>query len=835
MQPVERLQQKNTTRNSLYAIYIEIFFGKESNMEEQTSIEEEAPQPVKEAPQVVEEAPQPVEEAPQPVKEAPQAVEEAPQPVEEAPQPVKEAPQAVEEAPQPVEEAPQPVEEAPQPVEEATQPLEEEAPQPIEEAAPQPVALPKPAELPKPEAVPPQPVEEVPQLEQKNITIAKSIKQFCENISDISGTAVNIQSMVFGNKNDNSATGVVFTRNPSDGKKSIFGEYLINAQGEDVVAGIRTPFPIESTDNAQSMQNLMPKQYNSLAKLCDNLEKHFSDMQDIEFTVEDGELFLLQTRSGKRSAAAAVQIAVDMVSEGIISKQNAIMSIDPESLNQLLHTTIDYTSNPQKIAKGLPASPGAGMGIAVFSPTQAEEMSVHHKVILVRNDTSPEDIKGMHVAQGIITARGGMTSHAAVVARGLGTPCVCGVNNIKVNENDQLFTTQDGLVIKQGDLITIDGSSGNIIKGQASLVEPNFSDAFKTILKWSDQEKRLKIRSNSETILDTNVALKFGADGIGLCRTEHMFFDDNKIPLIRQMIISPNNEKRQDAINKLRPMQAKDFRSLFKIMDGLPVNIRLLDPPLHEFLPASDDDKKSLAESLEISFGAVESRLQELHETNPMLGHRGCRLGVSHPEIYKMQIEAILDAIIEIKKESGQESYLELMIPLVSEVKELIFIKKYIQDIIAYKEQETGISFNIKLGTMIELPRSAILSDQIAQHVDYFSFGSNDLTQTTYGISRDDIGSFLPSYLEKGIFQNDPFAILDEEGVGELIKISSKKGRQANQKISLGVCGEHAGNPESIKFFDKVGLDYISCSPYRIPIARVAAAQSYIANQKGNK
>ncbi|HJK86339.1 MAG TPA: pyruvate, phosphate dikinase [Candidatus Megaira endosymbiont of Nemacystus decipiens] len=656
-----------------------------------------------------------------------------------------------------------------------------------------------------------------------------------ENITNISGTAVNIQSMVFGNRNNESATGVVFTRDPSTGNKSIFGEFLINAQGEDVVAGVRTPNPLQSSEK-NSMQQIMPQQYEHLLEMCRSLEKYFCDMQDIEFTIENGELFLLQTRSGKRSAAAAVKIAVDMAEEGVISKQDSIMSIETESLNQLLHTNIDHSStNNKKIAKGLPASPGAGMGIAVFSASEAEDMSLHHKVILVRNDTSPEDIKGMHVAEGIITARGGMTSHAAVVARGLGKPCVCGVSGIKINESERSFVTKDGVLVSHGDFITIDGSSGDIIKGKVNLIQPKFSEEFNTLLSWCDEEKKMDIRANAETPLDASMSLKFGAVGIGLCRTEHMFFDDKKISLIREMIIATSLEKRNSAIEKLKPMQVEDFKELFKTMSGLPINIRLLDPPLHEFLPTAEKDKEDLLENLQISIGMIEERLKELQESNPMLGHRGCRLGISHPEIYKMQVEAILDAVYEVKCETGDMSKLELMIPLISALPEILFIKDYVQKIINQKEKEYSIKFNIKLGTMIELPRSALISDKIAEHVDYFSFGSNDLTQTTYGISRDDIGSFLPNYLENNIFKDDPFSVLDEEGVGELIKISISKGKNKNPKLSFGVCGEHAGNPQSIRFFDSIGLGYISCSPYRIPIARVAAAQSNIINNSNKK
>ena len=657
------------------------------------------------------------------------------------------------------------------------------------------------------------------------------------NISDDIGTAVNVQSMVFGNKGDDSATGVIFTRFPTSGKKEIFGEFLVNAQGEDVVSGIRTPSPIiaNAAGDGSSMQEQMPKLYDELCSVCSKLEQYFQDMQDIEFTIEEGKLYILQTRNGKRAAASAVKIAVDMVEEGILSKQDALMRIDPESLNQLLHTAINYSANPKVIASGLPASPGATTGIVVFSPYDAEEMSTHHKVILVRNDTSPEDIKGMHVSAGMLTARGGMTSHAAVVARGMGTPCVCGINGLVVNERQKMFTTSTGHKIKQGDTITIDGSTGQIIIGDVQLIESNFSAEFETILKWADEEKHLNVRANAETALDASVAIRFGACGIGLCRTEHMFFDNDKIPLIREMIIASDDDQRMRSIERLKPLQIADFKSLFEIMKGKPVNIRLLDPPLHEFLPTKEKDKRLLAENLNISVSLIDHRLNALHELNPMLGHRGCRLGISYPEIYIMQVEAILEAMHALHSEQQIESSLELTIPLISEVKELECIKKYVVETINYMEVKYSTKFNIKLGTMIELPRAALTAGEIAKHVEYFSFGSNDLTQTTFGISRDDVGSFLPDYLEQKIFTYDPFIKLDESGVGELIDIAIKRGQKTKPNLTLGICGEHAGDPESIDFFHKVGMDYISCSPYRIPIARVAAARSKISLSREKK
>ena len=645
------------------------------------------------------------------------------------------------------------------------------------------------------------------------------------NIPDNWGTAVNVQSMVFGNMGDTSATGVVFSRNPAKGDEQIFGEFLINAQGEDVVSGIRTPIPIISNDLAiPSMQKLMPTLYHELQEICISLEQHFKDVQDIEFTIEKGKLYILQTRSAKRTTAAAIKIAVDMVGEDVLSKQEAIMRIVPESINQLLHATVDYSKELQAFAQGLPASPSAATGIVAFSPYDAEEMSHHHKVILVRNDTSPEDIKGMHVSNGILTARGGMTSHAAVVARGMGKPCVCGVNGLIVNEAEGLFKI-NGVTVKKGDEITIDGSSGKIFLGRTPLIQPNFSDEFKTLLSWADEIRTLSVRANAETPLDSTSALKFGAEGIGLCRTEHMFFDADKIPLVREMIIAPDYERRKKAIDKLLPLQIQDFKELFRILKGKPINIRLLDPPLHEFLPQAEEDKMILAANLNISAATIHTRLNALHEVNPMLGHRGCRLGITYPEIYQMQVQAISAAMRELKQEEAVATNLELMIPLISNVNELKEIKQIILE-----EFEGEIPFSI--GTMIELPRAALMARTIAGEVEFFSFGTNDLTQTTYGISRDDIASFLPDYIDKKIFEHDPFIQIDEEGVGELIKTSIERGKLGNPKLKLGVCGEHAGNPTSINFFHKIGIDYISCSPYRIPIARLAAAQAKIKSEQ---
>ncbi len=655
------------------------------------------------------------------------------------------------------------------------------------------------------------------------------------NISEqeVLGTAVNIQSMVFGNKGNNSATGVVFTRSPANGERKIFGEFLINAQGEDVVAGTRTPQPILAKEekDGTSMHELMPKAYEELLSICAKLESHYGDMQDIEFTIEEGKLYILQTRKGKRSAAAAVKIAVDMVNEGILTKEAALLRIEPESLNQLLHTGIDYSAKPEIIAQGLAASPGAATGIAVFSPYDAEELAHHHKVILVRNDTSPEDIKGMHVAKGIITARGGMTSHAAVVARGMGRPCVCGVKGLTVNEKEKYFITSSGKKIHQGEVITLDGSTGKIMVGTVNLIEPQFSPEFETILKWADSIKNLQVRANAETVIDASMAIKFGAVGIGLCRTEHMFFDAEKIPLVREMIIAQDYEHRMKAIAKLKPLQTADFKELFSILGNMPLNIRLLDPPLHEFLPTIDQDKENLARILEVSKSVIDHRLHVLHEINPMLGHRGCRLGITYPEIYSMQVEAILEAMWQVYSEQGLRSNLELMIPLISNFKELEIIKKLISKTINEIEKKYSHKFSIKIGTMIELPRAALTADKISPLVDYFSFGTNDLTQTTLGISRDDTGSFLGDYIEQKIFNHDPFITIDEEGVGFLVHTAIEKGKKTNNTLSFGVCGEHAGDPQSIDFFHKAGVDYISCSPFRVPIARVAAARSKIINQ----
>lgn len=651
-----------------------------------------------------------------------------------------------------------------------------------------------------------------------------------QNIPDHLGTAVNIQTMVFGNKGNSSGTGVVFSRNPSTGEKKLFGEYLINAQGEDIVSGVRTPCNIEPEETGPGMKQLMPKVYEDLQKNVEILETYYKEMQDIEFTIEDESLYILQTRFGKRTSAAAIKIAVDMVTEGVITKQEAIMKIDADSVNQLLHARINYDTAPVELAKGLPASPGAAMGIAVFSPYDAEELAHHHKVILVRNDTSPEDIRGMHVAAGILTVRGGMTSHAAVVARGLGKPCVCGTSGMLVDESEKYLKIGD-TIINQGEEITIDGTTGKVFAGTLVLVPPEMTPEFEIFMKWVDEVRSLKVRANAETALDANAAIKLGAEGIGLCRTEHMFFRADKIALIREMIVSPRQEQREEAIAKLLPIHKEDFKEIFRIMNGLPVNIRLLDPPLHEFLPQEEGEKHKLAQHLGLPRQIIENRLTALHEVNPMLGHRGCRLGITFPEIYMMQVEAIFTAIIELQSENIKID-LEIMLPLIGDVKELRELKKLIITVADKVKNIAERVINYSIGTMIELPRAALKADEIAHEADYFSFGTNDLTQTTFGISRDDIASFMPVYLDKNLLSDDPFVTIDQEGVGELIKIAVERGRKSNTALKLGVCGEHGGDPRSIDFFHIIGMDYVSCSPYRIPIARLAAAQAKIRNTK---
>ncbi len=645
------------------------------------------------------------------------------------------------------------------------------------------------------------------------------------------GTAVNVQSMVFGNMGNDCATGVVFTRNPSDGSNDIYGEYLINAQGEDVVAGTRTPQYItkkakrEAKVEALSMEESMPKVYLALHKILKKLEAHYKDMQDVEFTVENGKLWILQTRSGKRTAKSAVKIAADMVKEKLISKKQAILRIDPNSLDTLLHPTLDEKSSIEVIANGLPASPGAASGKVVFTSEEAERLNnMMQDVILVRVETSPEDIQGMNAAKGILTARGGMTSHAAVVARGMGRPCVSGSSEIDIDYEKKIFKTAS-LEIKEGDIITIDGSSGRIILGSVPTLKPEISGDFSKLMSWADNIRKLKIRTNAETPLDTKVARDFGAEGIGLCRTEHMFFDEERILLVREMILSKNQEDRAKALDKLLPHQKKDFLKIFKIMNGLPVTVRLLDPPLHEFLPRSDKEISEIANVVGADIKEVKTRIDELHEHNPMLGHRGCRLGISFPKIYEMQCKAIFEALIELKKNKKNTAFPEIMIPLVSTEAEIKIMKDLVIKTAKKIQKENKIKVEFLVGTMIELPRAAIKAKDIAKHAEFFSFGTNDLTQTTFGISRDDSGKFLNDYIDNKIFSIDPFISIDD-GVKDLVEIAVNNGKKQNKNIKLGICGEHGGDPESILFCSQVGLDYVSCSPYRVPIARLAAAQA---------
>ncbi len=647
------------------------------------------------------------------------------------------------------------------------------------------------------------------------------------------GTAVNVQSMVFGNMGDNCATGVVFTRNPSDGDNEIYGEYLINAQGEDVVAGTRTPqhitkkARIKSKEKLLSMEESMPLIYKQLKKILLKLEKHYKDMQDVEFTVENKKLWMLQTRSGKRTAKSAVKIAIDMVKEKLISKKDAVLRIEPNSLDTLLHPTLDEKSNIKVIAKGLPASPGAASGKVVFSSDEAERLNdMMQNTILVRVETSPEDIHGMHAAKGILTARGGMTSHAAVVARGMGRPCVSGSSEIEIDYENNLFKT-NGFEIKEGDLITIDGSTGRIILGEVKTVKPEISGDFSKLMSWADSFRKLKVRTNSETPLDSKIARDFGAEGIGLCRTEHMFFDEERILSVREMILSKSIEDRASALSKLLPHQKKDFIEIFKIMNGLPVTVRLLDPPLHEFLPKSASEIADVSKSLNLSIKEIEGRIDELHEQNPMLGHRGCRLGISFPEIYEMQTRAIFEALVECKKNKIKSTMPEIMIPLVSTEAEIKIMKDLVIRVARQVQNENKTKIKFLVGTMIELPRAAIKAKDIAKHAEFFSFGTNDLTQTTFGISRDDSGKFLNDYIENKIFDIDPFISIDD-GVGDLIKLATTEGKKQNRKIKLGICGEHGGDPKSIEFCSKAGLDYVSCSPYRVPVARLAAAQAQL-------
>jgi len=648
------------------------------------------------------------------------------------------------------------------------------------------------------------------------------------------GTAVNVQAMVFGNLGDQSATGVAFTRNPSTGANELYGEFLVNAQGEDVVAGIRTPQSIteaariESGSDRPSLEKLMPEAFAEFLAICDRLERHYRDMQDLEFTIQSGKLWMLQTRSGKRTAKAALKIAVDMAGEELITREEAVMRIDPASLDQLLHPTIDPHASRDIIGSGLPASPGAATGEIVFTSEEAVEAAkTGRKVILVRVETSPEDIHGMHAAEGILTSRGGMTSHAAVVARGMGTPCVSGAGGLRIDARNGTLVSL-GTTLKAGDVITLDGSSGQVLKGSVAMLQPELSGDFGLIMEWADATRRMKVRTNAETPADARAARSFGAEGIGLCRTEHMFFDGDRITAMREMILAGSEGGRRTALAKLLPMQRSDFIELFEIMKGLPVTIRLLDPPLHEFLPKTDEEIAEVAGVIGVSVEKLSQRVDELHEFNPMLGHRGCRLAISYPEIAEMQARAIFEAAVEAAKSTGAPVVPEIMVPLVGLREELDFVKARIDAVAREVMGEAGVDIAYLVGTMIELPRAAIRAHAIAEVAEFFSFGTNDLTQTTFGISRDDASSFLLTYQQKGIIEQDPFVTLDIDGVGELVRIATDKGRATRPDIKLGICGEHGGDPASVRFCDSLGLDYVSCSPFRVPIARLAAAQAAI-------
>jgi len=652
------------------------------------------------------------------------------------------------------------------------------------------------------------------------------------NIPESWGTAVNVQAMVFGNMGESSATGVAFTRNPSTGEKKLYGEYLINAQGEDVVAGIRTPQEIteaarkEAGSGKPSMEKALPEAFAALKRIQGTLERHYHDMQDLEFTVEQGKLWMLQTRSGKRTAQAALRIAVDLAQEKLIDKTEAVKRIDPAALDQLLHPTIDPKAERKIIATGLPASPGAASGEIVFSSDEAEALkSQGRKVILVRVETSPEDIHGMHAAEGILTTRGGMTSHAAVVARGMGKPCVSGAGSLRVDYRTQTLTA-GGTVLKKGDTLTIDGATGQVLAGAVPMLEPVLAGEFATIMKWADELRSLKVRANADTPADARAAIRFGAEGIGLCRTEHMFFDEDRIRAVREMILAEDEAARRAALAKLLPMQRGDFLALFKIMGGLPVTIRLLDPPLHEFLPQTEKEIAEVAEAMGADAQRLADRARELHEFNPMLGFRGCRLAIAYPEIAEMQARAIFEAAAETGRRTGKTVAPEIMVPLIASKRELDLVKERIDSTAQKVAAETGAKLKYQVGTMIELPRAALKADEIAETAEFFSFGTNDLTQTAFGISRDDAASFLGIYTAKGILPSDPFVSLDRDGVGELIRIASERGRKARGKLKLGICGEHGGDPASVAFCHEVGLDYVSCSPFRVPIARLAAAQA---------
>ena len=661
------------------------------------------------------------------------------------------------------------------------------------------------------------------------------------NIPEDWGTAVNVQAMVFGNMGQDCATGVAFTRNPSTGAKEFYGEYLVNAQGEDVVAGIRTPQHLTiagkkaNNSTLPAMEEVMPAVFKQLDGVRQQLEAHYRDMQDIEFTVQQGKLYMLQTRNGKRTAAAALKIAVDLCNDGLIDRATAVSRVDPASLDQLLHPTLDPKAKKNVVARGLPASPGAASGEVVFTADEAEDRAAKgEKVILVRVETSPEDIHGMNAAVGILTTRGGMTSHAAVVARGMGRPCVSGAGEIRVDAAAKLMVVK-GQKVQEGDLITIDGGTGEVMIGAVPTIQPQLSGDFETLMAWADGVRKLKVRTNAETPLDARTAREFGAEGIGLCRTEHMFFDGERIVAMREMIMAETVEGRKKALARILPMQRKDFVELFHIMRGLPVTIRLLDPPLHEFLPNTREEMAEVAAAAGVSVDAVAARAAQLHESNPMLGHRGCRLGITYPEIYEMQARAIFEAAAQVQKELGETAEAEIMIPLVSIPRELQLMKAVIDRVAAEVIKSSGVKIPYMVGTMIELPRAALLAGEIAKDAEFFSFGTNDLTQTTYGLSRDDAARFIASYERQGIIKQDPFISLDPEGVGELVQIAAERGRKTRPGLKLGICGEHGGDPASIHFCAKVGLDYVSCSPYRVPIAKLAAAQAALTGTDGRK
>ncbi len=643
------------------------------------------------------------------------------------------------------------------------------------------------------------------------------------------GTAVNVQSMVFGNMGETSGTGVAFTRNPANGENKLFGEFLMDAQGEDVVAGIRTPKSIDE------LQTVMPKAYDEFFEISEKLEKHYKDMQDIEFTIENEKLFILQTRSGKRTAHAAINVAVDLVEDGFITKDEALLRIEPLQLNQLLHPNFDVKAlkSAEALAKGLAASPGAASGKVYFHAADVVKAKANgEKVILVRQETSPEDIEGMVTAEGILTARGGMTSHAAVVARGMGKCCVAGCSEIRVDEENRVIKTRTGQIINEGDYISIDGGTGMVYLGEIEKVLPELSGNFEKFMVWVDETRVLKVRTNADTPRDAIQAVKFGAEGIGLCRTEHMFFDDARIPAVRRMIVSEDIEERKEALDELLPMQRKDFYEIYEAMGDRPVTVRLLDPPLHEFLPQKDEDIKSLAESMGIDYEELKDRVASMAEFNPMLGHRGCRLAVTFPEIYRMQVRAIIEAALDVKAKGQPNIKPEIMIPLVGELKELQYVKSEIQEEIALVFEERGEKLDYMIGTMIEVPRACITADEIATEAEFFSFGTNDLTQMGFGFSRDDSGKFLNDYVDKGILEKSPFDVIDRSGIGKLMEIAIDLGKKARPGIKLGICGEHGGDPNSVEFCHQLGLDYVSCSPYRVPIARLAAAQAVLKGEK---